>query len=151
VKAAIGGERDGRKLGTVLTLFDDPVRRKEFGDLFDIIPMRSATAPTADDEDAGARMMSAVRDLERFLDLVGMLASDRAAFLLDTRYTDLLSPEERTLSHALMGVVEVSRDSREASGWDQVWELLSKLGAHPEDIGRDRPSSLHGVTHKGSD
>jgi hypothetical protein len=151
VKAAIGGERDGRKLGTVLTLFDDPVRRKEFGDLFDIVPMRSTTAPTADDEDAAAKVMAAVRDLERFLDLVGMLASDRAAFLLDTRYTDLLSPEERTLSRALRGVVEVSRDSREASGWDQVWELLSKLGAHPEDIGRDRPSSLHGVTHKGSD
>ncbi|MFM8602261.1 MAG: SIR2 family protein [Actinomycetota bacterium] len=149
VKAAIGETQDGRKLGTVLTLFDDPGRREQFGGLFDIIAMRPAPAPGSgptEDEMGGA-----VRDLERFLDLIGMLASDRAAFLLDTRYADLLKPEERTLAEALANVVDAARGVASASGWDQVWDLLRRLGAHPERIGAERPSSLPGVPHRNLD
>jgi hypothetical protein len=149
VKAAIGDPQDGRKLGTVLTLFDDPVRRNEFGELFDIIAMRPA--PPAGPGAAKEEVDLAVRDLERFLDLVGMLASDRAAFLLDTRYADLLKPEEKLLADALANVVDAAPDVASASGWDQVWDLLRRLGAHPERIGPERPSSLPGVPHRNLD
>ena len=149
VKAAIGDPQDGRKLGTVLTLFDDPVRRNAFGELFDIIAMRPA--PPAGPGAAKEEVDLAVRDLERFLDLVGMLASDRAAFLLDTRYADLLKPEEKLLADALANVVDAAPDVASASGWDQVWDLLRRLGAHPKRIGPERPSSLPGVPHRNLD
>ena len=65
---------------TTIAIFDDSLQAELWSDVLDVIPMRPASDdrnPTAD-EIAGA-----VRDAERFLDLIGMLASSRSAFLFD--------------------------------------------------------------------
>ena len=141
--------RLGRKLGTVLTLYsgdgDTPPDddRRDLLSLFDHLPLSAHTRQSASENDTSG----AVRDLERFLDLVGMLASDRAGFLLDHRYEGLLTETEQKLAEALEPVTRLAQAMNGASGWEQVWELLRSLGANPETIGKDRPGILGAVPH----
>ena len=141
-----GGAREHRKLGTVITLFTDSGKNASLGDLFEVVPISPLSRESATDQ----QFESAVRDLERFIDLVGMLSSDRAAFLLDSRYEDLLDDDERKLAEFLRVVADNSGRFGTSSGWDQVWELLRSLGAHPDSIGRERPGVLPGVPPLGS-
>ena len=139
-------EAGGRKLGTVLTLFTDSSPDPLVNRLFDIVPISSGTKEDA----TTVQFETAVRDLERFIDLIGMLSSDRAAFLLDSRYSALLSPDEQYLARSLASVVENAEQFASSSGWDQVWDLLRSLGAHPDLIGADRPHVLADVPHRSS-
>lgn len=140
---SVDGLGKRRKLGTVLTLFTDKSTNPVIDDLFDIVPISSHKKETA----TPVQFDSAVRDLERFIDLIGMLSSDRAAFLLDDRYSALLSEDEQDLAEALNAVVVDAGRFASSSGWDQVWELLRSLGAHPTLIGKDRPPVLADVPH----
>ena len=145
-KPGHNGDLSHRKLGTVITLFTDEEKNASLGDLFDIVPISSLPKESATDQ----QFEDAVRDLERFIDLVGMLSSDRAAFLMDSRYEDLLDENERKLAEVLNVVAQQSERFRTSSGWDQVWELLRSLGAHPVSIGGERPGVLPGIPHVGS-
>ena len=115
------------KLGTTIALFDDPLQAEMWSDVLDVVPMRPARegqTPSAD-EFAGA-----VRDTERFLDLIGMLASSRSAFLLDSNYQGVKSEEEKTAFLALDQVVDAARSHSDSeTGWGQVRDLLRELGA----------------------
>ena len=112
---------------TTIALFDDSLQAELWSDVLDVIPMRPASDdrnPTAD-EIAGA-----ARDAERFLDLIGMLASSRSAFLLDSNYQGVKSDEKKTAFLALDQVVDAARShSDDETGWGQVRDLLRELGA----------------------
>ena len=123
-----------RKLGTILTLFTDNEKISEFEDLFDIVPISSVRAGHATAVEAA----DAIRDLERFIDLIGMLASDRSAFLLDSRYRGLLTPTEQNLATLLGNIAAAAPEFASANGWTEVWATLRSLGAHPGTIG-DQP------------
>ena len=126
-----------KKLGTTIALFDDPLQAELWSDVLDVIPMRLASVgrnPTTD-EIAGA-----ARDAERFLDLIGMLASSRSAFLLDSNYQGVKSDEEKTAFLALDQVVDAARShSDDETGWGQVRDLLRELGAELGTADSPRP------------
>lgn len=126
-----------KKLGTTIALFDDPLQAELWSEVLDVVPMRPSNEgrlPTLE-ELAGAE-----RDAERFLDLVGMLASSRSAFLLDSNYQGVKSEEEKTAFLALDQVVDVARSHSDSeTGWGQVRDLLRELGAELGDTDSPRP------------
>jgi len=119
------------KLGTTIALFDDPLQAELWSDVLEVVPVRPSTgsrSPSA--EEIGA----AARDVERFLDLIGMLASSRSAFLLDSNYQGVKSEEEKTAFLALDHIVAVARTHSDSeTGWGQVRKLLIELGAPLRD------------------
>jgi len=120
-----------KKLGTTIALFDDPLQAEMWSDVLEVVPVRPSTgsrSPSA--EEIGA----AARDIERFLDLIGMLASSRSAFLLDSNYQGVKSEEEKTAFLALDHIVTVALShSDKETGWGQVRKLLVELGAQLKD------------------
>ena len=85
------------KVGTAIVLFDDPLLEELWGDELDIV----AIAPQPSKGPSAADVSAAARDLDRFLDHVGLLAADVTSFLLDPTYASMLDDEERALSKEL--------------------------------------------------
>jgi hypothetical protein len=123
---------DGKmsKLGTTIALFDDPLQVELWSPILDVVPMRpspSGRAPSAEE------VSDAARDAERFLDLIGMLASSRSAFLLDSHYEGVKSADEKNAFVALEHIIREARTHDETeTGWGQVRKLLRELGAELE-------------------
>lgn len=121
VRSAFPNKMLDRRIGTALIPKDDPIKRELWDDTLDIVSMR----PT--DQDVG----EAARDLERFIDLVGMLSSDRSAFLLERQFDGMLSDSERGLRDGLDELLAEARlHSDDDSAWRDVRQLLRRLGAH---------------------
>lgn len=120
VKSAFEGRNLSSTIGTTLTLVEDPVKRDLWSDTLNIVAMRPA----------GTDLRVAARDLERFLDLLGMLASDRAAFLLESKYKEMLDEPEQRLSEVLQPIVMLARKHKDdESAWRDVRKTLRQLGA----------------------
>lgn len=82
----------GGKIGTALTLFDDPMLRKLWGDVLEFVPMEPR--PTVVTEVDVAR---AARKLEIVLDEIAIHSADISAFLLDPTYDGVLDHNERNI------------------------------------------------------
>lgn len=81
-----------RKVGTALTLFEDPLLERLWGDVLRFVPMAERPAePTAADRQRTARM------LEIVLDEVAIRSADVSAFLLDPTYDGVLDDSERAI------------------------------------------------------
>ena len=113
-------------LGTTITLFDEPIQTEIWkGDVAVV-----AVQPTPEVMN-DATIAMAGRDVERLLDLVGLLAADRWAFLLDPQFAGMLSPSEEELA-LLLGDLQTKVELSDTSdGWRQVAELLKRFGAGP--------------------
>jgi hypothetical protein len=127
VRSAFPEGKLQKKLGTTLALFDDPLQTELWSDLLEVVPMRPSLegrVPTP------AEVGAAARDIERFLDLVGMLSSSRSAFLLDGHYEGVKAENEKAAFAALKPVVELaSSHADDEPGWREVKRLLRDLGA----------------------
>jgi hypothetical protein len=115
--------QDDRILGTALALLEEPARRRLWeGELH-----YQAFAPQpADPSRAEEVLAAAARRLEIFLDLVAHLATEDASFLLDDRYAQLLTAEERLLSRAVTRLSSVPLPDGAAGR--RVRALLQQLG-----------------------
>lgn len=122
VRNAFPNKMMNRRIGSALIPKDDPIKRELWDDSLDIVSMR----PANHDLD------EAVRDLERFIDLVGMLSSDRSAFLLEKQYDGMLSDDERVLRERLKGLFAEARLRTDEGAWGDVRRLLRRLGAKLE-------------------
>lgn len=98
---------DRDKLGTALTLFDDPMLDELWGDVIDIVPVARRPRRITDRDVA-----IAARRLDHVLDEMALRASDIGAFLLDPSYDDMLDDDERLLRDA----VSRSIDAGERAG-----------------------------------
>ena len=120
---------DGKmsKLGTTIALFDDPLQVELWSPILEVVPMRpsrNGIMPSPED------VADAARDAERFLDLIGMLASSRSAFLLDSNYEGVKSADEKNAFVALEHIIrEAQSHDEKETGWGQVRKLLRELGA----------------------
>jgi hypothetical protein len=131
-------QSDGGPFGTVLVLFDDPL----FEDLWsgDLRFVAMADEPADPAGPTKQELATAARRLEIFLDLLGMLAADHRAFILDDRYESILTDEERTLREALLAALSHRPMATDAL-WDELDALAASMGwpgapaAHPNEHG----------------
>lgn len=139
VRNAFPNGKPERLLGTVLTLFSDPLRDNLLRDVVRVVPMRER--PQVDPStNAGRKILAreeslAIRDLEKFLDLLGMLSSDKSAFLLDVQFREDWSPEESELADLLQDVLRRTEElavngiNQHGTAWTSLRSLLQSLGA----------------------
>lgn len=116
-----------RPLGTTVTLFEDPVRAEMWQDELDVVHMRTPTGANGKPTDSD--VARAGRDVELFLDLVGMLCADRSAFILDSQYHGMLSPTELALLERVGPLREFIDADDKRDGWRLIAEVLRRLGA----------------------
>ena len=113
----------GRKLGTALTLFKDPL----FEDLWDTdLDIVTVSAPSAIDEDNQA---AAGRLVQIFLDLVAFKAADMSGYLLASGFEDdAFTPDEKSLKKALTVLKAALPDHDPSTGWLRVRAMLETFG-----------------------
>jgi hypothetical protein len=121
---------DGERLGTVLTLFDDPLFDDLWAGDLTVVPM----APAPASEPSSTDLDNAARVLQIFLDLVAFEAADLDAFLLDETYEGLLTEPEQRLVHLLQPILsELALDhAGDLPAARRVRQLLDELGATAE-------------------
>jgi hypothetical protein len=129
VRRALRGYEDRLSMGTTITLFEDPVAGDLWADELDVISVR----PQHVDQTPEA-FANAGRDVERFLDLVGFLAADLGAFVLDDSYEAMLSTEERGLRDVLQDLTENINSDDRRPGWTEVAAMLQRLGAPAAEL-----------------
>jgi hypothetical protein len=118
VRSAFAFEPSIEKFGTVLTLIEDELNSELWSEDLRIVSMGNRNSS----------LTEAARDLERFMDLVGMLSSDRAAFILDDNYAAMRSESEVGASEALKPLLRIAQGMPEDGGWSEIKDLLRKLG-----------------------
>lgn len=109
------------KLGTVLTLFDDELFAKLWGDV-DVV----AIAPQPQRNPTPGQLANAARWLQIFCDLVAFEAADLDAYLLDPDYRDLLDKDEAVLADTLSGLKLAAGGDGTAAA--RVRRMLEDLG-----------------------
>ena len=128
VNAARGSIDDRVSMGTVLSLFDDPTRSDLWTGTVEIVPMRPPQ-PTRPSEE---EIQSAARDLERFIDLLGMLSADNTRFVLDPSYAEDLPEDTRKLTELIDPIIKAFTDGQidpNRPTWRLVRKALRSLGA----------------------
>lgn len=123
--ARAAGPDTNVKFGTVLTLFDDPLFHTLWSDDLTILSM--APQPLTPGAPTGAEVADAARRLQIFLDLLGLLAADRQAFLLDPDYVEILDEDEQALRDSLITLAQ-QLPNEHGTTWDQVRSLLDRMG-----------------------
>jgi NAD-dependent SIR2 family protein deacetylase len=106
VRRARGQQAGGQKIGTVLTLFDDPLLRELWGDDLDVVGVARRPTVTLGDAEEEALVREASRSLDIVLDRVALEAADVTAFLLDQSYEDMLDTSEMALRQELLELVD---------------------------------------------
>ena len=132
VRRARGEQGDNDKIGTVLTLFEDPLLQELWGNDLNIVGIAKRPAPGTSEEEEDALILKASRSLDIVLDRIALEAADVTAFLLDESYADMLDNEEQLLKKELLDLVGVL----EAGGpiGQQIRDMLaSMLSTDPKD------------------
>ena len=107
----------GRKLGTVVTLFEDPLFNGLWPEDLEVVVLWNDLAPSS------RPLAEAGRRLECFLDLLCLEAADLGRHLFDSSDHAMLGPEEHALKVAL----------------EQLQTELADIPASPGRGGRGRP------------
>lgn len=129
VRWALPENRQHDSLGTAVTLFDDPIRAELWhGDLAVLAVQSRPQSLNELGMPTAAAMASAGRDVERFLDLVGLIAADRSAFILDPEYLGMLTPSEQVLADLLKSLPNAVNPHADEDGFCEVARLLQRLG-----------------------
>ena len=127
VNAARSSNPERSSMGTVLSLFDDPVRSDLWAGTVEMVSMRPYN-----EKPTQADTQSAARDIERFLDLLGMLSVDDTRFVLDPSYADELPEDVTFLKEHVDPLVTALKDGKvdqSSPTWRRVREVLKMLGA----------------------
>ncbi|MFJ5861800.1 SIR2 family NAD-dependent protein deacylase [Pseudarthrobacter sp. NPDC092439] len=120
---------DGNQMGTVLSLFDEPLQRVVWSGNLDILPMAGAApGKNSKHEDAALAMAAAGRELEIFLDMMAAYATDNHSYLLAPAYNGGLSDEEAELRQQLLNLANRKRTTQTAEVWQVIDRALRDLG-----------------------
>lgn len=100
-----------QKLGTVLTFDEDPIKHGLWHDDLDFVQLSTA------------------RMLDVFLDAVLAYGATSHSYLLAHGYASALAEEDRTVSNALMSMIDsVPASARSGTAWAAVSTMLDDLG-----------------------
>ncbi|MHA7223093.1 SIR2 family protein [Arthrobacter sp. RHLT1-20] len=117
------------QMGTVLSLFHEPLQNLVWEGRLDILPM-SGSAPAAESDQASIRkaVTSAGRELEIFLDMMAAYATDNHSYLLAPAYNRGLTQGEDDLRQQLLVLSRHERSADTAEVSDVIDAALRKLG-----------------------
>ena len=128
------GPTEGHHMGTVLSLFHEPLQSMVWKGKLDILSM--ATEPDADklsDAQSNVAVATAGRELEIFLDMLGACATDNHSYLLAPAYDAGMNHAEARLRDQLLKLAVQPR----LPGTEEVWavldETLERLGHSGSD------------------
>ena len=110
--------------GTLLDVNGDAARRELWSDQLSWIDLQ------------GLELNDRTRSLEVFLDCVAAFASENTSWLLDERFSGLLSPEQQHLVTEARSLYEMV--SREGGEWEKLAESLRAFGAGTARDGQQR-------------
>lgn len=110
----------GGPIGTALTLFDDPMLRKLWGDVLHFVPMEPRPKEVTDLDVARA-----ARKLEIVLDEIAIHSADISAFLLDPTYDGVLDDNERNIRREAAQLLLATEGDQHIGA--AVREMLSSL------------------------
>jgi hypothetical protein len=122
VRDVLGASGEPGRVGTVLSLFDEPLRHELWKDDLRFIVLAPEANPNKQ-----ADKRAAARALEIVLDRIAVQASKEHSYLLDPAYQGMLGPTDRALADRLTALLP---DGVAASAaWPKVEALLRAFGA----------------------
>jgi hypothetical protein len=117
------------QMGTVLSLFDEPLQKLVWEGKLDILPMSGDALSSDSGETSGqTAVATAGRKLEIFLDMMAAYATDNHSYLLAPAYNRGLSKGEEDLRQQLLELAGHERSADTAEVWGVIDAALSELG-----------------------
>lgn len=128
VRRALPNDVKNHQMGTVLSLFHEPLQNLVWTGKLDILPMSSAPAPNAGPSDVHTALVTAGRELEIFLDMMAAYATDNHSYLLAPAYNQGLADDELDLRRQLLALAGHKRSAKTAEVWGVLDKALRELG-----------------------
>jgi len=116
------------QLGTVLSLFHEPLQRLVWTGKLDILPVSGASALDATQAEGNTTLSTAGRELEIFLDMMAAYATDNHSYLLAPAYNQGLADDELDLRRQLLALAGQERSAGTAEVWSVLDKALRELG-----------------------
>lgn len=115
-------------MGTVLSLFHEPLQKLVWTGKLDILPMSSAPKQGASSADIHTALAAAGRELEIFLDMMASYATDNHSYLLAPAYNQGLTDDELELRRQLLALASLDRSAGTAEVWGVLDTAFRELG-----------------------
>jgi hypothetical protein len=131
VRSAFPDGKPADKLGTVLSLIEDPLQAELWGDTVDVIAFHPPLPAGATSQDRAAAIASAIPELQKFLDLVGMHATEASSFVLDRTYETMLTDDEKSFADAIHDLM--STHPAADGMWKDLRLILERFGLPARD------------------
>lgn len=116
------------QMGTVLSLFYEPLQKLVWAGKLDILPMSAAPASYAAPVEVHTALATAGRELEIFLDMMAAYATDNHSYLLAPAYNQGLADDELELRQQLLALASQKRSAETAEVWAVLDKALRELG-----------------------
>ncbi|WP_347110159.1 SIR2 family protein [Paenarthrobacter sp. S56] len=127
-----------RGMGTVLSLFHEPMQNLVWKGKLDIISMTATEFPSGDEGAKRTAAAIAGRELEVFLDMMAAYATESHSYLLSPLYYRGMTEAEADLRGQLLALASSERSADTAEVWGVIDEAMRRLGWTP-DSGRAHP------------
>lgn len=130
VRAARGGAPSYGPLGTVITMFEDPLFSELWSSDLDVVAVSPALAAVADVRYPSGTVVDPAteRRFQLFVDRLCFEAADMDLFLADPDYEDLLDDDERLLAGAVGELSHQLTLAGASPAWDRVRSLIAAFG-----------------------
>jgi hypothetical protein len=115
-------------MGTVLSLFQEPLQKLVWTGKLDILSMSSAPEQGASPSNVRKALVTAGRELEIFLDMMAAYATDNHSYLLAPAYNQGLGDDELALRRQLLALANQDRSAGTAEVWGVLDKALRELG-----------------------
>ncbi|TLM71636.1 SIR2 family protein [Pseudarthrobacter sp. NamB4] len=121
------------QMGTVLSLFEEPLQKLVWDGKLDLLSMSNSASETSSGQNSTQTALAAAgRELEIFLDMLAAYATESHSYLLAPAYNRGLSQDESTLRQQLLALAKRPRSEATAEVWGVIDGALASLGFRPD-------------------
>lgn len=117
-----------RRMGTVLSLFNEPMQSLVWNGKLDIVSMSKSQYPQGSEDAQRTAAAAAGRELEVFLDMMAAYATDSHSYLLSPLYYQGMTAEENEVRCQLLKLASLERTDGTAEVWDVIDNAMRQLG-----------------------
>ncbi|MEQ4565259.1 SIR2 family protein [Paenarthrobacter sp. CAP02] len=120
-----------RAMGTVLSLFQEPMQNLVWKGKLDIVSMTETEFPSGDEPTKRTAAATAGRELEVFLDMMAAYATESHSYLLSPLYFKGMTEAEADLRSQLLALAVSERSVETAEVWGVIDDAMRRLGWTP--------------------